>query len=124
MTFVKDPFFIGFDDFLFNRTSYPPYDIIKETDSSFRIELAVAGYSKENLEVTLENSLLTIKGSKVKQKEQTYLHNGISKKSINISFTLASDIVVSKVELVEGVLTILLNKVIPEENKPKLIPIL
>jgi molecular chaperone IbpA len=121
-----DNFFVGFDEFLFNnkRPSYPPYNILKESDTKFKLELAVAGYSKDNLELYQNNNILTIKASKIDNTGVTYIHQGISKKLIDISFTLAPDMVVDNVKLEQGILTIYLNRLIPEQNKPKLIPIL
>ena len=106
-----------------DTTKYPRYNIIKINDSEFKIEIAVAGFAKENLEVSLENSVLSISGNTESDEEVEYLHRGVSYRNFTKKFTLSDEIVVKSVTYVNGMLQIALERVIPEEKKPKRIPI-
>jgi molecular chaperone IbpA len=130
-----DPFMrysVGFDR-LFNELeamtqattqNYPPYNVIKETDSNYRIEIAVSGFSEDELEVEIKESILILKGSvQEKQNDSAFLHRGISGKDFERTFTLNADIVVVGAELVNGLLVIELEHVITEEKKPRRIDI-
>jgi molecular chaperone IbpA len=126
-------FGIGFDSILDDllrtvdrqqSTSYPPYNIIKLGDSKFAIELAVAGFKEGDIVVHVENNQLSITGSKVTELEgPVYLHNGISSRAFVRTFTLAEHVVVTGATVTDGILTINLEQVVPEEKKPKQIPI-
>ena len=129
---------IGFDD-LFRRikelespkTNFPPYDIIKTSDDAFVIKLAVAGYTKDDISVTLDSGRLFVDGSirpddysldsllDKKEKYPEYLYKGISQRNFKREFTLADTVEVSEVKLSEGMLSIHLKNVIPESQKPK-----
>lgn len=107
-------------------TSYPPYNIIKLGEDKFAIELAVAGFKEGDIEVNVENNLLTIAGSKVTELNSegpVYLHNGISSRAFTRSFTLAEHVIVTGAAVTDGILTINLEQIVPEEKKPKQIPI-
>ena len=128
------PYAVGFDR-VFNRlndyvshqqtsTGFPPYNIQKVTDNTYTIEMALAGFSKEDIEVEVAQGVLTIKSTKENDTEDEFtLHRGISYRKFNRKFTLADDIIVNDAKLENGLLTINLEQIIPEEKKPKLIEI-
>ena len=127
-------FSVGFDsmfDRLFgenlhptnSQQGYPPYNIRKEGDTKYFIELAVAGLSEDDLEVELKESVLEIRSKQSTEDEANYVHRGIAKRSFQRSFTLSDDVVVKGCGLVNGMLTVELEKVIPEEKRARLIPI-
>jgi len=106
-----------------NSQGYPPYNIRKEGDTKYFIEIAVAGLSEDDLEVELKESVLEIRSKQSTEDESNYVHRGIAKRSFQRSFTLSDDIVVKGCGLVNGMLTVELEKVIPEEKRARLIPI-
>ena len=106
-----------------NSQGYPPYNIRKEGDTKYFIELAVAGLSENDLEVELKESVLEIRSKQSTEDEATYVHRGIAKRSFMRTFTLSDDIVVKGCGLINGMLTVELEKVIPEEKQARLIPI-
>jgi len=122
--------FLGFDS-LFdtlnrmeaasNKQSYPPYNVVKKDDNHYLIEIAVAGFNSEDIDLTLEKGVLTVEGSKKKDKEDEtiYIHQGISARSFKRSFTLAETIKVVGADVVNGLLYIGLENVIPEEDQPR-----
>ena len=103
---------------------YPPYDIIKEEESNYKIELAVAGFKKDELSIQLKDNTLTIKGeSNSKNSNGDYLHKNIARRSFSKNFTLAENIEVGDAEFEDGVLGVSLTHNIPEEQRPKEISI-
>lgn len=120
------PWGIGFDQ-LFqefdsiqkeNTTVYPPHNVVKLTEDSYVIELAVAGFSEPELDIeTIENSLV-ITGEKSDKDEREYAHKGISARKFTRRFTLAEHVVVSGASLQNGILSISLERQVPEEKKP------
>lgn len=124
-------FGIGFDnmfDELMRMNSqqslnYPPYNIVKHTDDSFNIEVAVSGFSEGEVEVNLDNRVLTIKGQKKEDLVAEYLHKGISTRDFVREFTLAEHVEVINASQKDGILTIQLERIVPEEKKPKAIAI-
>ena len=106
-----------------NSQGYPPYNIRKEGDIKYFIEIAVAGLSEDDLEVELKESVLEIRSKQSTEDEANYVHRGIAKRSFMKTFTLSDDIVVKGCGLVNGMLTVELEKVIPEEKRARLIPI-
>lgn len=129
---------LGFDKFFNMLTDfeqsgqdnigYPPYNIIKIQDSKFLIELAVAGFSKEEIEIVTENNSLIIYGDKQADLDGTnnkknYLYRGIANRSFKREFKLADTITVKNSTLQNGILYILLENIIPEELKSKKIEI-
>ena len=105
------------------QQGYPPYNIRKEGDTKYFIELAVAGLSENDLEVELKESVLEIRSKQSTEDEANYVHRGIAKRSFMRTFTLSDDIVVKGCGLVNGMLTVELEKIIPEEKRARLIPI-
>lgn len=124
--FLNDPFFIGFDNLATKlqnagtATNYPPYNLIKTGNDSYLIELAVAGFDEEDFDIELHDGVLTIQ-AEVKETGDVpdYLHRGIAARSFVRKFTLADTIQVEGVSLHQGMLTVRLQNVIPEEKKPK-----
>ena len=103
---------------------YPPYDIIKEGESNYKIERAVAGFKKDELSIQLKHNTLTIKGeSNSKNSNGDYLHKNIARRSFSKDFTLAENIEVGDAEFEDGVLGVSLTHNIPEEQRPKEISI-
>ena len=127
---------IGFDS-MFNRLAnfpqqpeggaYHPYNIRKEDDYKFVIEIALAGFSEKDVEVELTENVLSIRSVDEKGKQNLdtpdYVHRGIANRSFSRKFTLADDIVVRGAEFQNGLLNITLERVIPDEKKPRIIPI-
>ena len=127
-------FGIGFDSMLdemlrvstqSNQTNYPPYNIVKETEDKFRIEVATAGFNEGEVKIELNNRVLTINGSKENQEVYTdeYLFQGISNRDFQREFTLAEHVKIIDATNVNGILTIYLERQVPEEMKPKTIDI-
>ena len=108
-----------------NNTSYPPYNIRREGDEKYFIELAIAGLNEDDLEVSLQSQILNIRSKKEsdQEPENNYVHRGIAKRQFEREFTLSDDIVVKGCDLTNGMLTIELEKIIPEEKRARLIPI-
>ena len=129
------PFSVGFDELFdhFNNTleytvkqptSYPPYNINKVDDLNYQIEMALAGFNKKDIEIKSALSQLTIKSVENDDKEEKEtLHRGISKRKFSRTFTLAEDIKVNGAELKDGMLLVDLEKIVPEEKKPRTIDI-
>jgi molecular chaperone IbpA len=105
--------------------SYPPYNIERLDEDNYRVTMALAGFSGDDVEVVLHQDTLTVKSKAVAEKEngKTYLHRGIASRGFERRFQLADHIVVKGVELENGLLTIDLAREIPEEMKPRTIPI-
>ncbi len=133
------PFSIGFDD-MFDQfesmlggngvsvqSNYPPYNIRKAGKDKYAIEVALAGFNKDDVEVEYEDNLLTVKTKQVKSAEKKdgdeIIHRGISQRSFARSFTIADDVKVGDAELKDGLLTISCEKIVPEAKKKRLIEI-
>ena len=122
---IYSPFGVGLES-IFNRldamsghnTNYPPYNIIKNDEANYEIEVALAGFRPEEIEVSTEQSILRVTSKCEKRdSERTYLHKGLSKRSFNHSWQLSEDVRVSSVDFADGLLTISLEKIIPEHQK-------
>ena len=134
------PFSIGFDDMfdqfesllgnggLSMQSKYPPYNIRKTGKDKYAIEVAIAGFNKDDVEVEYEDNLLTVKTKKAdkaveKDMDGEIIHRGISQRSFSRSFTIADDVKVNGAELKDGLLLIGCEIIVPEQKKRKLIPI-
>ncbi len=128
------PYAVGFDrvfDHLINHshnmatsTGFPPYNIVKHDDAEFSIEMALAGLSKDDIEVVVAEGVITVKSvwdDKIENAE--VLHRGISHKKFTRKFTIADDIEVKEASLENGLLEIKLERIIPDEKKPRVIKI-
>ncbi len=104
-------------------TSYPPYNIESLGENEYAISLAVAGFKQSDLDINVENGVLTIRGAKEKTEEHNYLHQGIANRNFEHKFNLDDYVEVTKASLEDGLLTIKLVKEIPEAMKPKKIAI-
>jgi molecular chaperone IbpA len=105
-------------------TSFPPHNIIKLDENHYVVELAVAGFSKDEIEITVADGTLTIKGDKTETKHNaTYLHRGIGTRSFTKTLTVADTIEVRGAEFKDGILRIGLENIIPEHKKPRKIEI-
>jgi molecular chaperone IbpA len=116
------------DDFIYDvQPSYPPYNIVKSGKNTYDIEIALAGFNKKDINISVENGMLTIetkKEDKTSDKDQEeVLHKGISKRMFKRSFTIANDVKVIGAELKDGLLKISMEKIIPDEMKLKTIDI-
>ena len=97
---------------------YPPYNIVKERNVKWRIELALAGWSKDEIEVSLETNVLLIQSKAAKENiEQEYLHRGVATRTFARGFNLSDDVRVGEVTFKDGMLTIPLERVIPDHQK-------
>ena len=133
------PVTVGFDDIFdhFERmfdgdvmnipqVNYPPYNIVKTGENTYDIELALAGFSKDDIDVEYENNVLTVKSIKKAEEVQendAVLHRGISKRMFSKSFTVSDDVEVKGAELKDGLLKVSLERIIPESKKPRTIKI-
>ena len=134
------PFTVGFDDVFdhfdmlstqlpsMSATNYPPYNIVKTGKYTYDIEVALAGYGKKDIDVTYEDSILTIKSIKDKETKEVddnegMLHKGIAKRSFTKSFTIADDVEVKGAELKDGLLKVSLEKIVPDHKKARTINI-
>lgn len=125
---------IGFDE-IFKRlasfsenlpkiTTYPPYNIRKTGDNTYIIEVAVAGFSKQDIELVLEDGVLTVKGQITSDDTSNdYIFKGIANRAFTRTFTLADTVKVQNAELLNGMLKIWLERFIPEDKKPTKIDI-
>ena len=125
---------VGFD-FFFNRLfddaflanssqGYPPYNIRKVTDTEYAIEIALAGFTKDDLDIELADGTLTIKTVPNENKnDESYLHHGIAKRVFTRRFNIADDVIVKGADLFNGLLKVELERVIPEEKRPRKIDI-
>jgi molecular chaperone IbpA len=128
-----DKFFVGFDD-QFNRLAklhddvtknipnYPPYNIKKTGDNTYVIEMAVAGFAKQDIEIEFADDKLLVKGT-TKEDNSDYLFKGIAGRNFTRTFALNDQIEIKGAEMFNGMLQIALEKIIPEHKKPKKIEV-
>ena len=134
MDLFKDPFFIGIDREL-NRfrhasevaakQSYPPYNLVKIDDDNYMVNLAVAGFTKHEISISVENNTLTVSGEIITEDEEgiEYLHKGIAMRKFTRTFALGEYMEVISAEMDNGILYVAVRREIPEEKKPKQITI-
>jgi len=126
---VFDHFERMMDDHNFNemvRYNYPPYNIVKTGDYTYDIELALAGFNKKDIDITMEDGMLNIKSvvEATKDKDEDgVIHKGIAKRYFSKSFTIADDVEVKGAELKDGLLKVSLERIVPESKKPRTIDI-
>ena len=119
------PHAVGLDDVFHrleamsgNNVNYPPYNLIKHDSSNFSIEVALAGFTRDEIEVSTEHNILKVASNSPKQdSERTYLHKGVSKRSFIRSWQLAEDVKVKNVKYEDGLLTIDLERIVPDHQK-------
>lgn len=115
-------FFVGFDPLLEEfekkinggQDKYPPHDIVKVGENQYQIVLAIAGFTKENIDISIEKRVLTIRGSKPNESGVEYLYKGISQRQFKREFVLQTDVIVGSAKFENGLLTINLERVVPE----------
>jgi molecular chaperone IbpA len=126
---VFDHFERMMDDHNFNemvRYNYPPYNIVKTGENTYDIELALAGFNKKDIDITMEDGMLNIKSvvEATKDKDEDgVIHKGIAKRYFSKSFTIAEDVEVKGAELKDGLLKVSLERIVPESKKPRTISI-
>lgn len=106
-----------------SSTSYPPYNIVRKSDSEYEIEIACAGFSEDSLDVTQTGRQLVVSGLKKDKDTTEYLHKGIGARNFKRKFSLADNVDVKDVAIGNGMLIIRLERYIPEEERPRKIPI-
>jgi len=126
-------YFLGFDDVFRHNlnmemkspAAFPPFDLYEDGGKTV-IEFALAGYSKENIKVTVENSTLKITANKEKTRNTSgkYLHQGIALRSFYKQFALSENAVVDSAEYKDGILKITVSVIVPDEKKPRQIPVI
>lgn len=126
-TFWKDyaPHAVGLDD-VFHRLeamsghniNYPPYNLIKNDANNFTIEIALAGFKRNEIEVSTEQNILRVASqNEEKDSTRTYLHKGLSKRSFIRTWQLSEDVKVKEVFFADGLLTVALERIVPEDKK-------
>ena len=127
------PYAVGFDRMFDNlsryvdnnatSTGFPPYNIRKEGDYNYVIEMALAGFGKDDIEVEVADGTLSVRSVKENSEDDSTVYRGISYRKFERKFTMADDIVVNGAKLENGMLTVDLERVVPEEKKPRLISV-
>ena len=127
------PYAVGFDRVFDNlqryvdnnvtSTGFPPYNIRKEGDYNYVIEMALAGFGKKDIEVEVAEGTLSVRSVKENSEDDSTVYRGISYRKFERKFTLADDLVVNGAKLENGMLTIDLERIVPEEKKPRLITV-
>jgi molecular chaperone IbpA len=131
MDLFNDPFFIGFNRELSrlnnahrtNSQSYPPYDLLKLNEDTYRISIALAGFSKEDINISVDEGTLIISGEIAEVVDAEVIHKGIAGRKFTRSFALGEYMEVESAELADGMLHVNVVRNIPEEKKPKTINI-
>lgn len=113
-----EPWFMSLDN-SYTTSNYPPYNVVDLSDGRKRLEVAVAGFSRNEISVYTEKNLLTVEAEKGTKVDETYHYNGIAKRNFKRSWTLSDDVRVDDVRLVDGLLTVDLTTIIPEHQKRK-----
>jgi len=115
-----------FDEVQSTSTNYPPYNIIKTSETDYAIQIAVAGFNKNDIEIEAKENTLTIRSVEKDAEvvdEVEYLHKGISNRAFKRSFTISDDVEVKGATYENGMLSVSLVRIIPEEKQPRLIKI-
>lgn len=125
-----DPFFLGFNDQFVRwetnkktTSTFPPYNVKKIDEDNYLVELAVAGYDREDLDIKVEKDTLIIKSERENDDKADYLHKGIAGRNFTQTFTLGEYMFVKSASLDNGMLTIKIEREVPEEAKPRQIKI-
>ena len=126
----NDPFFLGFNDQFVRwetnkkiTSSFPPYNVKKVDEDNYVVELAVAGYNREDIDITVDKDTLIIKSERENDDESEYLHKGIAGRNFTQTFTLGEYMIVKSASLENGLLFVKIERDIPEEAKPRQIKI-
>ena len=128
----NDPFFIGFNKTLERlnsvhtaaiNQSYPPYNIVKVSDDTFRVDLALAGFDKKDVDVSVDNGTLIIKGEAGTDDAEESIYKGIATRKFTRTFALGEYMEITGAEFKNGMLGITVERIVPEDKKPKTIKI-
>ena len=111
------------DAFNEHTPKYPPYNIVKLDDERQELQVALAGFTKEEIEVTVERKVLNISVNKTEDEVGEYVHKGVAKRSFSRNWQLSADTVIDEVTFVDGLLRITLRREIPEADRRKVLPI-
>lgn len=104
--------------------TYPPYNVVRHNNGNYSIEVAVAGFARDEIEISVKEDKLTVVGSRKNQEVAgEYVHRGIASRDFTHVFTLAETVIVEGADIIDGILTIDLHNVIPEEKQPRKINI-
>ena len=127
------PYAVGFDrvfdtlnryvDNNIQSTGFPPYNIRKEGDYNYVIEMALAGFGKKDIEVEVTDGTLSIRSVKENVDDDSNLYRGIAYRKFERKFTIADDVMVNDAKLENGMLSIALERIVPDEKKPRLITV-
>ena len=101
------------------NVNYPPYNVIQLDDNKVKLEVALAGFSKKDLDVYTETGKLVIEGKKENTESNTYIHQGLAKRSFTRAWTISEDTEVTGVNFEDGLLTVYLSKIVPDHHKKK-----
>ena len=124
MNDIINKLFVGFDGLsLIDPGSYPPYNLRKVGENTHIIEIALAGFDRKNIDIEVQEGGLVVRGRSRQNSPETYLHKGISDKPFERKFTLASSVKVTGAELTNGLLSITLERVLPEGSKARKVEI-
>jgi len=124
--------FLGFDHIfdqlenihLHSKDTYPPHNVVKEEEMQYTLEMAVAGFKQEHIDIEVKDHILTVSGNRPQRREpSSYVHKGISARNWKKSFRLSEYTEVTGADLVDGILTVQLEVVLPEEKLPRKITI-
>lgn len=124
--FVRDveKYSIGMDEWLHrfgavheSQPNYPPYNLVKESSIEFRLDIALAGFKKEDIKVYTENNKLFVEGSQGEKEEVEYLHKGLATRDFTRVWTISDDVRIDNVDYVDGILSVKLRRIIPEHQK-------
>ena len=127
------PYTVGYDRIFDNlaryvdnnatSTGFPPYNIRKDGENNYVIEMALAGFGKKDIEVEVADGTLSIRSVKENVDDDSNLYRGIAYRNFERKFTIADDVMVNGAKLEDGMLNIALERVIPDEKKPRLITV-
>lgn len=127
--FVDDieKYSIGMDEWLHRmgavhetKKNYPPYNLVKESSIEFRLDIALAGFKREEIKVYTENNKLFVEGAQERAKEELeYIHKGLASRDFTRVWTISDDVIVDGVDYADGILSIKLRRVIPDHQKRK-----
>jgi molecular chaperone IbpA len=131
MDLFNDPFFIGWNRELArlnnahrtNSQSYPPYDLLKLDEDTYRLSIAIAGFTKDDIDVSVDNGTLIIKGEIIDVIDAEVVHKGIAGRKFTRTFALGEYMEVTGADLKDGMLHVSIDRIVPEEKKPKTIKI-
>lgn len=124
--FVRDveKYSIGMDEWLHrfgalheSQPNYPPYNLVKESSIEFRLDIALAGFKKEDIKVYTENNKLFVEGSQGDKDDVEYLHQGLAARDFTRVWTISDDVRIDNVDYVDGILSVKLRRIIPEHQK-------